>query len=274
MNLKVKNRLPYCVGNLFSAIHLSTVSNFTPKSQSKMEQQEGAPENNSDDVQEVQVPVEIVAENEDIEDLDAELAKLTPEEYEAKKQNAIEDIKQLEEDFQTWVQLRKDTIEQLKSIADYVEKVFRRAGRTKIASTGASVMAGGVTIVGGVMTIASAGAALPVLVAGASMALASGVAGGTAAVSEKVIKSKEMKKAQKTVALDMDQAKELEQALRDTRKNIVAKEIIREVLLSSGWSSFNGYQVISVMGAGLGFTSATGHAIMSVSGETLGIQEP
>lgn len=218
------------------------------------------------------VPVEIVPENEDITNLDEELAKLTPEEYDEKKQKAVDDIKKLEEDFQNWVQLRKSTIEQLRTIADYVEKVFRRSGRTKIASTGASVMAGGVTIAGGIMTIATAGAAFPVLVAGASMALASGVAGGTAAISEKVIKSKEMKKAQKAVAVDMDQAKDLEQALREARENIVAKEIIREVLLSSGWGTFNGYQVISVMGAGLGFTSATGHAIMSISGETLGIE--
>ena len=41
-------------------------------------------------------------------------------------------------------------------------------------------------------TILSAGAALPVLLAGTGIGLAAGVAGGTAAVTEKIIKSRQM----------------------------------------------------------------------------------
>ncbi len=41
-------------------------------------------------------------------------------------------------------------------------------------------------------TILSAGAALPVLLAGTGIGLAAGVAGGTAAVTEKVMKSRQM----------------------------------------------------------------------------------
>ena len=41
-------------------------------------------------------------------------------------------------------------------------------------------------------TILSAGAALPVLIAGTGLGLAAGVTGGTAAVTEKVLKSRQM----------------------------------------------------------------------------------
>ena len=62
-------------------------------------------------------------------------------------------------------------------------------------------MGGGLTLVGGLLTIMSAGAALPVLLVGTGIGLASGVTGGAAAITEKIIKvgmvvSKQWKKEQ------------------------------------------------------------------------------
>ena len=63
-------------------------------------------------------------------------------------------------------------------------------------------MAGGLTLIGGALTIASAGAALPILLAGTGLGLASGVGGGAAAVTEKVIKSQQMKAAKSAIEED------------------------------------------------------------------------
>ena len=68
------------------------------------------------------------------------------------------------------------------------------------------------------MTIASAGAALPVLLAGTGLGLASGLTGGAAAVTEKVIKSRQMKEAE--IALETDQ-----QATQHLEKTIVKLQV-------------------------------------------------
>ena len=54
------------------------------------------------------------------------------------------------------------------------------------------MLAGGLTIAGGVMTVMTAGLALPVLAAGAGLGLASGLTGASAALSKKILSSKQM----------------------------------------------------------------------------------
>ena len=89
------------------------------------------------------------------------------------------------------------------------------------------MLAGGLTVAGGVMTVMTAGAALPVLVAvrpsilnrkahalkkncpnspdtaqGASLGLASGITGGAAAITKKVLNSQQMKRVE--VAIEVN----------------------------------------------------------------------
>ena len=58
------------------------------------------------------------------------------------------------------------------------------------------MLAGGLTIAGGVMTILTAGAAAPVLIAGAGIGLASGITGGAATLTKKILSSKQMKRVE------------------------------------------------------------------------------
>ena len=58
-----------------------------------------------------------------------------------------------------------------------------------MVGSGGGAVGGGLTLVGGLLTIMSAGAALPVLLVGTGIGLASGVTGGAAAIAEKIIKA-------------------------------------------------------------------------------------
>ena len=78
-------------------------------------------------------------------------------------------------------QVRQNTVECLREIADYMDEIGRKAGVAKVkfikkscvsdkispqvVGSGGGVLAGGLTLAGGVMTVMTAGAALPVLVA-------------------------------------------------------------------------------------------------------------
>ena len=83
--------------------------------------------------------------------------------------------------FFTHTQVRQNTVECLREIADYMDEISRKAGVAKVnflirmyfletfflqvVGSGGGVLAGGLTLAGGVMTVMTAGAALPVLVA-------------------------------------------------------------------------------------------------------------
>ena len=101
-----------------------------------------------------------------------------------------EELVQLRNDFREWTSIRALTISTLREIADYIDLVSKRTGIAKIASSGGGALAGGLTLIGGALTIATAGAALPVLLAGTGIGLAAGIGGGAAAITEKIIKSK------------------------------------------------------------------------------------
>ena len=73
------------------------------------------------------------------------------------------ELKQLEEKLHLWREVRLKTIAELRDIADYIDKVAKQTGIAKVVGSGGGVLAGGLTLAGGVMTVRTAGAALPVL---------------------------------------------------------------------------------------------------------------
>merc|ERR1712142_502358 len=77
-------------------------------------------------------------------------------------------------------------------------------GVARVVGSSGGILAGTLTIAGGVMTVMTAGAAAPVLVAGAGLGLASGITGGAAALTKKILSSKQMKEVE--VALEVDAA--------------------------------------------------------------------
>ena len=63
---------------------------------------------------------------------------------------------------------------------------------------------------GGVLTVLTAGAAVPVLAAGAGLGLASGLTGASATISSKIITSKQMARANLAMEVDSAVTKDLE----------------------------------------------------------------
>ena len=76
------------------------------------------------------------------------------------------------------------------------------------------MLAGGLTLAGGVMTVLTAGAALPVLAAGAGLGLASGLTGASAALSKKILSSKQMSRVQLAIEVDSAATQELVSEVR------------------------------------------------------------
>ncbi len=60
--------------------------------------------------------------------------------------------------------MRGITISRLRQIADYMESVCRRTGIARVVGSGGGILAGSLTVAGGVLTVLTAGAAAPVLV--------------------------------------------------------------------------------------------------------------
>jgi len=75
-------------------------------------------------------------------------------------------------------------------------------------------------LVGGALTIATGGiAAIPVLIAGTSIGLAAGVTGGSAAISEKIVKSRQMKAAKTALEADEKATHDVQEKLQDLAQN-------------------------------------------------------
>ena len=87
------------------------------------------------------------------------------------------------------------------------------------------------------MTVLTAGAALPVLAAGAGLGLASGLTGASAALSKKILSSKQMTKVQLAIEVDSEATKELlfevETVKEDTRVRKVASVVFTVGSLAS-----------------------------------------
>ena len=94
-------------------------------------------------------------------------------------------LSDLECDYEGWLQLRQETVTNLRAIADYIDSVSKKSGIAKAIGSGSGALAGGLTLIGGALTIATGGvAAVPVLLAGTGLGLAAGVGGGAAADEE------------------------------------------------------------------------------------------
>ena len=91
------------------------------------------------------------------------------------------------------VEARLDTIAKLRASAEYLDSVWLRCRVSKTMGTGTSMIGGGLTIAGGILTTLTAGAAAPVLIAGiATSSVGAATNIGTSLV-EKILNSKQIK---------------------------------------------------------------------------------
>ena len=132
-----------------------------------------------------------------------------------------------------------------------------KTGIAKAIGSGTGAVGGGLTLIGGILTIASAGAALPVLLAGTSIGLAAGIGGGAAAVTEKIIKSRQMKQAQAAIEADKEATCHLEEDIVKLRSNKkVVNKIAKDVLLSSGSAAYDSVQIFNSVAGKAGAASS------------------
>ena len=87
---------------------------------------------------------------------------------------------------------REETIVKLRQSADYLDSVWFNCKVTKGVGTSASVIGGGLTIAGGVLTLATAGAAAPLLIAGLATSSVGAATNIGTSLAEKAISSKEV----------------------------------------------------------------------------------
>ena len=159
-------------------------------------------------------------QDKEIEDTIAKIAEDDAIDLSEKDINeVVSELRHLEERLHLWREVRQNTVVRLREIADYIDNVAKQTGVAKVVGSSGGVLAGGLTIIGGVMTVLTAGAALPVLVAGAGLGLASGITGGAAAITKKILSSKQMSKVQVAIEVDSAATSELVSELENVKKD-------------------------------------------------------
>jgi hypothetical protein len=183
------------------------------------------------------------------------------------KKHVITELVELRDEFRHWTEVRLVTVAKLRDIADYIELVSQRAKVAKVAGAGGGAVAGGLTLIGGALTIATAGAALPVMLAGAAMGLASGITGGVAAISEKVIKSRQMREAETALAEDQLATTHLEERVVKLRESKFARDVARAALTSGAGVASDSMSmanlIAGVSNSGVGDLGKLGSEVLS-----------
>ena len=114
------------------------------------------------------------------------------------------ELRHLEERLYLWQEVRRNTILQLRGVADYLASIGHQTDMVRVVEAGGGLLASGLTVVGGIMTAATSGPATPVLIAAAGIGLVAGVTGGVASVTKTIFSSKPMETV--LVAIEVDSA--------------------------------------------------------------------
>ena len=128
------------------------------------------------------------------------------------------ELRQLEEKLFMWKEVRLNTISQLRCIADYMDSTGQHTSMVQVMGAGGGVLASGLTVMGGVMTVLTAGAAVPVLLVGAGLGLASGLTGGAAVIAKKILSSKQMALVEVAIEVDTAATSELAMEMDNVKK--------------------------------------------------------
>lgn len=168
-------------------------------------------------------------------------------------EHVIYDINKFQEDFQDWIVIRFETIVQLRRIAEYIDKVFVQTEKAKMVGSGGGIAAGILSVVGGALTIASSGAATPVLVTGIVSGLASGATTGASAIAQKVICSEQYKEAKKALEKDVWATSTLRDRIASLQtKRTVVMQLMNVASGTTGYSVANSSIDLARFAAGAG----------------------
>ena len=112
---------------------------------------------------------------------------------------------------------RLDTIVKLRASAEYLDSVWLRCRVSKTMGTSTSIVGGGLTIAGGVLTTMTAGLAAPILIAGiATSSVGAATNIGTSLV-EKILNSKQVRDMNAAFERDKDITSKLDSQLENVK---------------------------------------------------------
>ena len=115
------------------------------------------------------------------------------------------------------VDARLDTIAKLRASAEYLDSVWLRCRVSKTMGTSTSIVGGGLTIAGGVLTTMTAGLAAPILIAGiATSSVGAATNIGTSLV-EKILNSKQVRDMNAAFERDKDITGKLDSQLEKVK---------------------------------------------------------
>jgi len=177
------------------------------------------------------------------------------------------EIRHLEEKLHLWREVRMRTIERLREIADYIDNIGKKTGMARVLGSSGGILAGSLTIAGGVMTVMTAGAAAPVLFAGAGIGLASGITGGAATLTNKILSSKQMKEVEIALEVDAAATSELNVEVDRVKEDSRLLKVTSVALTVGGLASSTKGFLDLVRGSAPGSTITTG---LEVVGQIFG----
>jgi len=120
---------------------------------------------------------------------------------------------------------RKDTIVKLEGSADYLDSIWMRCRVSKTMGTSVSVVGGGLTIAGGILTTLTAGAAAPLLIAGIATSSVGAATNIGTSLAEKILNSKQIKEMNQALARDKEITEKFEAQLKDIEQYKESKHL-------------------------------------------------
>jgi len=134
------------------------------------------------------------------------------------KEDFEDEVRGLSSSIRQLVDARQETIAKLRASADYLDSIWMRCRVTKTMGTSTSILGGGLTIAGGILTTLTAGAAAPVLIAGlATSSVGAATNIGTSMV-EKILNSRQIKEMNAAFERDKDITLKLEAQIEEVRR--------------------------------------------------------
>lgn len=133
---------------------------------------------------------------------------------EAEKEEDSKDLKDFQKKAHKAIFKVAETVKSHREAADYLDSVWMKCKKAYAVGSFGGVVGGCLTIAGGIATMATAGAAAPILLAGTGIGVAGAGANVLTSFYEAAIKSSEIKKAEKDLQETLDSIKEVKEILK------------------------------------------------------------
>jgi len=146
-------------------------------------------------------------------------------EAEIEKEDFENEVRNMCSTIQLLVAARRDTITKLVASSDYLDSIWVRCRVSKTMGTGVSVVGGGLTIAGGILTTLTAGAAAPLLIAGIATSSVGAATNIGTSLAEKILNSKQIKDMNEAFERDKEITQKFETQLEDIKRYKVSAHL-------------------------------------------------